>query len=549
MPFLPSLRHIIFVAVVVLLEARSFSAQHFRGESAVRDAPSSATDAVAGGRSSVSSDTGGSGSSREPSFAAGSIVPVEEQRAAVQGTRARCNHRCRAVQRILSHAELGAAAATPLGAPAGRRQLRSLRASETMPAWDASQGVCVPPGAALPASWAPSTELQKKLANISIAGNLSSAAEAAARGAYSELVDFIGRAGMREKLGTDALESTINGAFAGSNMPDIQTHALAEGTDILLELAAPYLDPQQDSREVGKCSELQDGDLATLVSYALYIKQQAPHNATVDFALERLENATNLALVACGTLQELLGFEPSSRLGKLPISAEDAVKMTSIDRVYGMVLQEVDLIGLLANPRLQMPNGTSDYVADFWNYLSRYPFPGFSDYNASQLYNFDQNSYVVTHIPYIVTGEQRHEIYVSDAPWLFSYLRENFYAAMENTEHDLLAEFVDNLRQYGCTEENDAQTRDGTRYLLGLYKDAGNRWMNVLAPDEIDGEKVSAYSTMHKAWTAYVGLHRRVFEAPGPETYQRAAREMLALSRARGSPSGDGSAGAGQLRL
>lgn len=51
---------------------------------------------------------------------------------------------------------------------------------------------------------------------------------------------------------------------------------------------------------------------------------------------------------------------------------------------------------------------------------------------------------------------------------------------------DLLASFVDSLRQYGCTAENDVQVRDGTRYLLKVFHEGKDRWMAYRREGETD---------------------------------------------------------------
>merc|ERR1712083_370205 len=115
-----------------------------------------------------------------------------------------------------------------------------------------------------------------------------------------------------------------------------------------------------------------------------------------------------------------------------------------------------------------------------------------------------------THLAYVVTGYQRYELAPNDASWLFRYLRENFYSAVESGHLDLYAEFLDNFRQYGCTSVDDKQTMDGTFVLLERYREANGRWTDYRDPD--DDAELEVYDVMHKAWTAYVGLHQRVLE-------------------------------------
>merc|ERR1712217_753892 len=121
------------------------------------------------------------------------------------------------------------------------------------------------------------------------------------------------------------------------------------------------------------------------------------------------------------------------------------------------------------------------------------------------------------------------ELEPNDAPWLFKYLRENFYSAVESGHLDLYAEFLDNFRQYGCTSLDDQQTVDGTLVLLEGFHQAKGRWMDYRDPD--DDAKLGTYDIMHKAWTAYVGLHQRMIETPPPGiSYLQEARQAVAMA-------------------
>jgi hypothetical protein len=93
-------------------------------------------------------------------------------------------------------------------------------------------------------------------------------------------------------------------------------------------------------------------------------------------------------------------------------------------------------------------------------------------------------------------------------------------------ELDLVAELVDSLRQYGCTPENDLQVRDGTRYLLDIFHDGGDRWMAYREPGETDAD-VDAYDLVHKAWTGVLGVRPRVLEPADPGTYGGVVRRWL----------------------
>jgi len=115
---------------------------------------------------------------------------------------------------------------------------------------------------------------------------------------------------------------------------------------------------------------------------------------------------------------------------------------------------------------------------------------------------------------------------VADSPSLYRFHRENFYAVMQLGDIDLFASFVDSLRQYGCSSENDVQVRDGTRFLLRVYRDGGDRWMD----HQRDGDEtavINDYQSIHKPWTRVLGIRPRRLEQPKPGTYGGIVRRWL----------------------
>ena len=162
-----------------------------------------------------------------------------------------------------------------------------------------------------------------------------------------------------------------------------------------------------------------------------------------------------------------------------------------------------------------------------WRYLENYALTGASAFEDGAWDDeFVEIAYLATHIAYIPTGNHRHPIYVEDSPGLYLFHRENFYPVLAMGELDLVAEFVDSLRQYGCTPENDLQVRDGTRYLLKLFHEGGDRWMTYRESGETD-EDVEDYDLVHKAWTGVLGVRDRNLEPAEPGTYGGVVRRWL----------------------
>jgi hypothetical protein len=178
-------------------------------------------------------------------------------------------------------------------------------------------------------------------------------------------------------------------------------------------------------------------------------------------------------------------------------------------------------------PGLELPDEADDFPRAFWRSLEDYPLYGADEFpDGARNPTFYDTAYLATHIGYFVAGDDRYPLYPEDSLSLYRFLRENFYAVLELGELDLVAEFIDNFRQYGCTEENDRQVRDGTRYLLDLYHAAGDRWMNRREPGETD-QNLTDYDFIHKAWTAVQGLRPRVPEPAEDGTYGGIVRTWL----------------------
>jgi hypothetical protein len=177
-------------------------------------------------------------------------------------------------------------------------------------------------------------------------------------------------------------------------------------------------------------------------------------------------------------------------------------------------------------PGLEVPRGAGDLVSEVWGFLRRYPFPdagacpgGFHDDI------FYDTAYLATHVGYVPTGCGRHRLRVEEAPGLYGFIRGNFYAVLELGELDLFAEFVDLLRQYGCTALDDFQVRAGTRWLLERYHAAGDRWMGHR--DGGTESSLDAYTLIHKPWTGAGGVRERRLEPVTPGTYGWAFRRFL----------------------
>jgi hypothetical protein len=197
------------------------------------------------------------------------------------------------------------------------------------------------------------------------------------------------------------------------------------------------------------------------------------------------------------------------------------------DDVFDLVIWSIWFTEAELIPGLELPSEAREFPLTVWRFLETYKLIDATAYpDGAWNEEFIDTAYLATHIAYIPTGIQRHPIYIEDSPELYRFLRENFYSVLEMGELDLVAEFVDSFRQYGCTEQNDLQVRDGTRYLLKLFHAGGDQWMTYREPGETD-EDVDDYDAVHKAWTAMLGLRVRVLEPVRENTYGAVVRRWL----------------------
>merc|ERR1712130_639698 len=175
-----------------------------------------------------------------------------------------------------------------------------------------------------------------------------------------------------------------------------------------------------------------------------------------------------------GYLEERLGFDYKERLDAFPSVHKLFSSHKWVDKTYDLFTISYGVLNFLSNKNLRIPKRSSaiDFIAKLFFYFYEYDFPKASEYRLtkySESQIFNQNSYIVTHIGFLISGQGRYPITIGDSQWLYDYLRENFYHAIAEDDVDLVAEFMDNLRQYGCTEENDQQMRDGVIWMVERY--------------------------------------------------------------------------------
>ncbi|MCA8958754.1 MAG: hypothetical protein KDC87_21940, partial [Planctomycetes bacterium] len=353
--------------------------------------------------------------------------------------------------------------------------------------------------AEMPPTWRPTpAELARSSDRPWTRAEAADARRAVERG-FDEMVAWLAAHPREtEALGNDAVEAVLDVSYAAGHMPELRRRAREVARRLLEPLVARLLAPGANAQD--------DADFATLLPLAVYAHQLFGHTDPRSIALVRRSNA---ALAASGSLAAALDCDPNAVLEN-PRAANDDV--------YDLVMWAISLTEAQVVPGLSLPFGSRALMPRLWRYLARYPLIGAREYaEGANDETFYDTAYLATHIGYIPTGYGRHALHVADAPWLYRFLRENFYPVLAMGELDLLAEFVDLLRQYGCDETNDRQVRDGSRYLLRVFHAAGQSFM--AHRESYETGAVEPYDLIHKAWTGIAGLRTREVESPGPGTY------------------------------
>ena len=383
-------------------------------------------------------------------------------------------------------------------------------------------GICINNLADMPEHWQPLDNLYKDSGKPWSRNEQALADEAVEKG-LDELVKFYKHNMTMSRLKAlkrDAVNSLIDEAYASANRPAYHRKALRAAAQVLQISAKQFL-LREDAE--ASCTEMYDQ--LKYVGYGQYLVSNLPDDEALQNFHLKLVTSVNAMIQACGSLRNLLDLDDVHSI----FQAEHA----HADDVFDWVLTAIALTDCLTVPDLALPEGTEEFISNVWNYLARYKWPYARDHAKHYGDHTTRNTaWLATHVANVPSGYGRHQQLIEDAPYLYKYIRENFYYALEDGMLDLFCEFVDLVRQYGCTEDNDYQVRHGTRYILSLYKKAGHSWMNYREEGQ-EGKKIGDYGLIHKPWTAISGVIRREFEPIVPGSYGYAFQQALAKAQAK----------------
>jgi hypothetical protein len=390
----------------------------------------------------------------------------------------------------------------------------------------AADPLCVGDRAQMPAGWRPSVEQQKSLSAAPWSQREAEDASAAVKSALDEMIGhFEQKPEAVRSLWDDSVEALIQVTYASVNDPALDRKARDAARANLTALVTPYLDRDP---KTATCEEFE-----ALLPLAIFAHRFYPAD---DGRIGAITGRTNAAFRTCGSLatatgsvlEEVLTEEDvPSETAAVPEQAagpEQSAALEELEDLFDLYLWSVWLIEAELYPDIELPAEAREFAPQVWDFFAAYRLEAASEFEtAAEDPEFLKIADLATHIAHIPTGVHRFPLYVADFPGLYRFHRENFYGVMQSGDQDLFASFVDTLRQYGCTPENDAQVRDGTRHLLKSFHDSSDRWMR----DQVAGAAPGDYGLIHRPWTAILGLRDRQPERPRAGTYGGVVRRWL----------------------
>jgi hypothetical protein len=383
--------------------------------------------------------------------------------------------------------------------------------------------LCILDPAKMPASWRPSPEVKKTLNSVPWSGAEAKDAEYAKRTAVEEMIDYFERHPfVVRNLWDDSIEALIQVTYASANDPAFNARVREAARENLTTLISDHL---ENDALTAQC-----GDFADLLPLAIFAHRFYPED---DPDTDLITKRTNAAYRACGSLAAA-----TSNVMQKALADEAATPRASggsgtnetfgdLENLFDLTLWSIWLTEAQLFPDIELPAEARSFTPAAWKYFQAYRLAGVEQFaEGAGDRRFRSIADLAIHIVHIPTGVHRFPLYVEDSPALYRFHRENFYPVMQSGDFDLLASVVDSLRQYGCTAGNDMQVRDGTRYILKIFHDDGDRWISSRDESEQNASE-NHYDKIHRPWTAMLGLRDRKPLQPAPGTYGGIIRRWL----------------------
>lgn len=366
----------------------------------------------------------------------------------------------------------------------------------------------------LPKSWQPPAELRASLNPAPWSASEAGDAEHAVEGGVDEMIGLFSKSPPAvRKLFDDAVAALLQAQAASANKPELDGRIREAARANLAALLAPY---RRRKPQSATCDEFED-----VLPLAIFAHRILPARHELTDAVTR---RTNAAYRACGSL----ATATENILQKVQADNQEPEQyLDRLEDLFDLYAWALLMIEAEVYPEIELPAEARAFGEAAWKHFGTLALRGANEFEAGvKDERFITLADLVTHLSHIPSGLGRYPIYVSDRPDLYIFLRENFYPMMQSGDRDLFALFVDTLRQYGCTPENDTQVRDGTRYLLADYHRRGDKWMNYHEKRKTFSDPIE-YVRIHHAWTAVLGIRGRKLRPPEPGTYGSIVRRWL----------------------
>ncbi len=371
---------------------------------------------------------------------------------------------------------------------------------------------CILDSAKLPKSWQPPTDLQKNMNPAPWSASEASDAKLAIKTGRDEIISYFKKKPEAvQNLWDDSIEALIQVTYASVNEKTFDEKTRKAARNNLTLLLKPYLDLNPNWV---LCEEFQQ-----LLPLSIFAQKLYPAKATLR---KLVTKRTNAAYHSCGSFKAAIGDD----LHKI-IKDNQNANTVYIEKLFDLYIWSLWLIEAELYPDIELPLEARKFGQKVWKYFKTYQLVNASEFEkGARNEKFIDIADLANHIAHIPTGTHRFPLYVADWPALYRFHRENFYQVMQSDNLDLFASFMDTLRQYGCSESNDLQVRDGARYMLKVFHSNNDRWMNY-RQGSAKNAKLDDYNLIHHPWTAILGLHMRQPEHPKPGTYGDLVRRWL----------------------
>jgi len=317
----------------------------------------------------------------------------------------------------------------------------------------------------------------------------------------------------------EVFEANANSHFATGNFPK-KKETILRSVYLYSKLAPKIIEGVAKNN----CSTLMSLDAGAIVGYGLYLQDAGHFDEKNNATLKKVIDKMNEVLDKCKSFDEWLGFDYHTRLDSFPDTDKLFDSEEWAEKTYTLFPLAYEVLMQLSVPDLRIPERERaiDFIAAVFYYYHYYGFPMASEYDDYEENDvFQQNFYTITHIGFLLSGQGRYPVDISDSKWVYEFLRKNFYAAIKMNDVELVAEIIDNFRQYGCNEENDQQVRDGVSWLVDHYDNiTSGTWTDLKSKWGDHEGKTQFYDKMHGPWVIFGALKQHVLEPRSGHYYE-----------------------------